>query len=158
MGTPARRHSKPSASFGWLNATRPGRYSLVRSVGEHKGDPTVCYTFGLHKSGLQEFVVSGKRKDLAAEMIRLAIEAARAHPGRHLPPGVLVPMPDGITLKARAVTEDEAWSLLYDIHASEVMPTEENARVIQLLWPDKMGRFPGEGASRACANRQRLGM
>lgn len=125
-------------------------------MGEESGDPTVCYTFGLHNSGLQEFVVSGKLKTVAADMIRCAINAAREHPGRHLPPGAIIPMPDGTMLKARALTRDEAWYLLYEVHAMEVQPTEANARVIQLLWPDRKGRFPGEGAYTACAERQRL--
>jgi hypothetical protein len=120
--------------FGWA-------VQLVEE-GESEAEPAFAYTVGLHKSfGAAELIVFGLGREVMHAMLNVCGERIKA--GETLPvgtpfEGVLDDFPVMLRhVRAAESFRDHVGYALW-FNKGHIFP------LLQLVWPDKAGRFPGE--------------
>jgi len=153
-GGPWRRHDRGEAfiveavqEYGWA-------VELIEA-GEGEAEPAFAYTVGLYQSfGAPELIVFGLAQEVMHEMLNTCGERIKA--GETLPvdepfAGVL----EDYAVKLRRVHAPESFRehVGYAIWFNDGKPFP----LLQLVWPDKAGRFPGEpGVNPSLAKLQPL--
>ena len=110
---------------------------LVQAVAPHPGQPgpRVAYTAGLTDAGLPELIIVGLDIRLMQDVLN---GAARRHLATEISAGDQL---DGLASVAfRAVEADDTWS----VAVARKLYGNDRVRLLQLVWPDKDGFYPGE--------------
>lgn len=104
--------------------------------------PGFNYTIGLTEAGLPELLISGLDLRIGCGLLNLV---ARRHAGAELKPGDVVDdiLADGLKLRVREATIgdhiQQALNYYNDPHNRH-----GRVRLLQLVWPDENGAYPGE--------------
>lgn len=105
-----------------------------------EGDPSFAYTIGLTEAGLPELLISGA---LDIKLMQdLLNDAARIHLNNELLPGAELSDIANVTFKVRACGPhppiQQALNYYRDVNGKK-----GRVRVLQLVWPDESGAYPG---------------
>jgi hypothetical protein len=134
---------------------RVGWSVLAIPAGERDDEPAFAYTVGLHKRfGHPEIIVLGLPHELMHELLDVCGERIKA--GETLPVGTpFGEVLDGCSVQLRPVRAVES----YREHVGYAMWFNGGPEfgLLQLVWPDDAGRFPGEpGADPDAVKQQPL--
>lgn len=113
--------------FGWM----------VQGVFPTEQDQGVCfgYTIGLTEAGLPELLISG---NLSPEALKSILNlAAQRHIRDEIQPGEELTGLANTSLRVLTCRPDAPVQQARNLYGKRV-------RVLQLIWPDKQGRFPDE--------------
>lgn len=112
------------------------------AAGEAESEPAFAYTVGLHKSfGAPELIVFGLSRDVMHQILNDLGEQMKA--GQTLPIGEPIPgIIEGYPLRLREVRAPES----YREHVGYALWFNGgyDFALLQVLWPDKRGRFPDD--------------
>jgi hypothetical protein len=129
---------------GWFVAKIP--------PGESEAEPPFAYTIGLHKQfGHPELIIVGLPLDTMHAILNACGELVRS--GEKLPVDVLVAeILEDYSVRFRTVNERKS----YDEHVGYAIWWNEGREfpLLQLVWPDPEGRFPGEKGAAAIVKKQ----
>jgi hypothetical protein len=119
-----------------------GWFVMQVMAGEEPDEPAFAYTIGLHSSyGHPELIIVGLRIDLMLALLNVCGNRIKA--GERLP--VDEPFDrvlDGYPVCLRTVFTAE--SRREHVGYATWFHGGDDFRLLQLVWPDKQGRFPGE--------------
>jgi hypothetical protein len=122
------------SEYGWA-------VELVEA-GEAESEPAFAYTVGLHKTfGAPELIVVGLSRDVMHEILNDLGEQIKA--GQPLPVGEPISgIIEGYPVRLREVRAPES----YRAHVGYALWFNGgyDFALLQVLWPDKQGRFPGD--------------
>lgn len=139
VGAPWRRHDH---SEDFINETVKRHGWVVELIREEGDLPAFAYTIGLHRTfGGPELIVLGLRTEVMHRILNNCGERMRA--GEKLPVGTpFAGIVDGYDVLLRPVTSLESYReyMGYGLWFYE----GPNFPLLQLVWPDQAGRFPGE--------------
>jgi hypothetical protein len=113
------------ASMGFAIMTVPGQVPFH-------------YTIGLWDQGLPEFVIMGLSPRQGHVMLNMLVLFS-LNEGM---PALNTPFDDISTMPSMLVEVDEIFR--EEIFGSAMRHTDNHGRIVQMLWPDKEGRFPGD--------------
>jgi hypothetical protein len=125
-------------------------------AGSEESQPSFAYTVGLHKSfDAPELIVAGLPHDVMHRILNALGERIKA--GEALPVGEPISgIIDGYPVRLREVKAQES----YREHVGYALWFNGgyNFPLLQVLWPDKQGHFPGDSDADAATARVQLGM
>ena len=135
------------AEFGW--------HAAMLEAGETESEPAFAYTVGVARTySHPELICFGLGLEALHGMLRACVERIKA--GN--PPPIGAPF-EGILDDSKVMLREVRAKSSYDNHLGYAISFHggRDFRVLQLLWPDKQGRFPGEpNADPAVATAQPL--
>ena len=107
------------------------------------GEPAFTYTVGLHRAGLPELIVFGPPDDVAAPMLDSV--AWQLRQGRAYVDGDVV---DGRKGDQPVRVMEVLDSRTHLLHANALSPSPLPVPALQLIYPDRDGRWPWQPGSR----------
>ena len=129
---------------GWFVAKIP--------AGEADDEPPFAYTVGLHKTfGFPELIVVGLRLEIMHAMLNEFGERLKA--GEKLPiDGAVADIIDGFDVRLRPVKDEKS----YKEHVGYAIWFNGGLDfpLLQLVWPDKKGKFPGDKGAASVLKKQ----
>lgn len=120
--------------FGW--------HAAMLEAGETESEPAFVYTIGLPRThGHPELICLGLRLEVMHTMLHNCVELIKAG----TPPPIGQPFA-GILDDFQVMLREVRAKPSYDNHLGYAIWFHggRDFRVLQLVWPDKQGRFPGE--------------